>query len=76
MSCVWLLDDGGDIIAHVMSRQTEVFDNYMKYILNQDSIMLEGKQGGLLFQERRPVHNLQQRKYPFAARLIYWSLSG
>lgn len=42
----------------------------MKYILNQDPIMLEGKQGGLLFQERRPVHNLQQRKYPLAARHI------
>jgi hypothetical protein len=32
-----------DIIAHVVSRQTEVVDNYMTYILDQDSIMLEGK---------------------------------
>ncbi|HEX6281027.1 MAG TPA: hypothetical protein VFZ67_02245 [Nitrososphaera sp.] len=26
MSCARLLADGGDIIAHVVSRQTEVFD--------------------------------------------------
>jgi hypothetical protein len=32
-----------DIIAHVVSRQIEVVDNYMTYILNQYSIILEGK---------------------------------
>jgi hypothetical protein len=32
-----------DIIALILSRQTEVWDNSVTYILNQDSIMLEGK---------------------------------
>jgi hypothetical protein len=32
-----------DIISLILGRQTEVWDNNMTYILNQDSIILEGK---------------------------------